>query len=55
MFSPISSPVPTNVIIFLKSRGFFQEIFSIGFELKVVCIRNDFKALAEPFLRKGPI
>lgn len=29
--SHVSSPVPTNVILLLKARGLFKEIFSIGF------------------------
>lgn len=47
--SHINSPVPANFMIPLKKlEGFLKGIFSIGFELRLVCIRNYFKALTEP-------
>lgn len=47
--SHINSPVPANVMIPVKKlEGFLKEIFSIGFELRLVCIRNYFKVLTEP-------
>lgn len=47
--SHINSPVPANVMIPLKKlEGFLKGIFSVGIELRLVCIRNYFKALTEP-------
>lgn len=41
------SPISTNVIILLKAQGCSKEIFSFGFELTLVCIRNGLKVLPE--------
>lgn len=42
------SPVPATVMMLLKKlEGFLKDIFSIGFELRLICIRNYFKALTE--------
>lgn len=36
------------MILLEKLEGFLKGIFSIGFEFRLVCVRNYFKALTEP-------